>query len=80
MLAYLRKTRYGYIIPHDRHNRCMCPVKCVNRLVRSRSYELDETVFFPLDMPTQEPREVGVQSLVAQVERIVDLLPKRDRS
>lgn len=45
-----------------------------------RSYELGERVFFPLDVPTQEPREVVLQSLVAQVERIIELLPKRDRS
>jgi len=39
-----------------------------------RSYELGERVFFPLDVPTQAPREVVVQSLVAQVEVIAELL------
>ena len=45
-----------------------------------RSYELDERILFPLDVSTQAPGEVVVQSLVAQVEVIAELLRKPDRS
>lgn len=44
-----------------------------------RSYEIGERVFFPLDVPPEAPREVVVQSLVAQVEGVVELLPSRER-
>jgi hypothetical protein len=39
-----------------------------------RCYELDSRPLFPLDVPTQAPREVAVQSLTAQVEGIAELL------
>jgi hypothetical protein len=43
-----------------------------------RSYELDGRLLFPLDVPTQAPREVAVQSLTAQVEGIAELLRQGD--
>ncbi len=44
-----------------------------------RSFELDKEVLFSLDVPIQEAREQVVQSLVAQVEGVVELLPSRER-
>lgn len=44
-----------------------------------RSFELGKEVLFPLDVPIQKAREQAVQSLVAQVEGVVELLPMQDR-
>jgi hypothetical protein len=43
-----------------------------------RYYELDSRPLFPLDVPTQAPREVVVQSLTAQVEGIAELIRQGD--
>jgi hypothetical protein len=43
-------------------------------------YEHDGRLLFPLDVPEQAARELAVQSLVAQVEGIAELLRQRDSS
>lgn len=43
-----------------------------------RCYELDGRLLFPLDVPEQAAREVAVQSLIAQVEGIAELLRQGD--
>ncbi len=45
-----------------------------------RSYELGTEVLFPLGVPVQEEHEHVIRSLVAQVEGVVELLPKRERT
>ncbi len=44
-----------------------------------RSYEHNRKVLFPLDVPLQAAREVVVQSLIAQVEGVAELLQRRNR-
>jgi hypothetical protein len=43
------------------------------------SYELGKSILFPVDVPIQAAREVVVQSLIAQVEGVAELLQRRDR-
>lgn len=45
-----------------------------------RSYELNNEVLFPSNVPTQAARELIVQSLVIQVEVIAQLLRNQDHS